>query len=372
MDSFFHFYEENLLIIYIVHIIFGLIISAISAIYLGKRYDVKSQEIIKRDMIREKEIASKSKFEQLMFKPSLHKNNRFTNFVFIFLFNLPIPFIGYILTIWIVWYLNNVNYSKKIVNTNILNLDEFGMSFLKVQRVFGEGSMTDVLQSKYTPKSKKLKALSSLSSNISPVNLQILKQTLKSPDDEIRMFGYSIINKAEKSLNSKIDRHLKNIQEEKSKAQDANREAIAFSQKELAFLHWEMVYTELSHEGLKENFLNTSIGYITQAKEYYTHIIDANSKERKEIQNAYKICSNLYMLRGRIHMQKKEYEEAKAEFTIAQELLPNQDTFILPYLAEVYFLTGKYNIVKTLLKNSKGLELNATLYPIVQQWREPA
>ena len=372
MDSFFHFYEENLLIIYIIHIIVGVIISAISAIYLGRRYDIKSKEILQRDMIRAKEVASKSKFAQLMFKPSLHKNNRYTNFVFIFLFNLPIPFIGYILTIWIVWYLNNVDYSKKIVNTNILNLDEFGMSFLKVQRVFGEGSMTDVLQSKYTPKSKKLKALSSLSSNISPVNLQILKQTLKSPDDEIRMFGYSIINKAEKSLNLKINTHLQNIREERDKDRDANLATIAFSQTELAFLHWEMVYTELSHEGLKENFLNTSIDYINQAKEYYIHIIDSDFKKKKELQNAYKVCSNLYMLRGRIHMQKKEYEKAKAEFTIAQELLPNQDTFILPYLAEVYFLTGKYNIVKTLLKNAKGLELNATLYPIVQQWREPA
>jgi len=68
-------------------------------------------------------------------------------------------------------------------------------------------------------------------------------------------------------------------------------------------------------------------------------------------------------------MRKKNYEEAKKEFTIAQELVAGEDTFIIPYLAEVYYDTGRYSIVKAILKETQGLELNSTLFPIIDQWR---
>ena len=165
---------------------------------------------------------------------------------------------------------------------------------------------------------------------------------------------------------------------------------VANSYKELAFLYWEMIYTELSHESLKTNFLNSVILYIESAKEFYLPKIDELSLElealrknyvqeqdgtnrvtikENELENIYKICSNLFMLMGRVYIKKHNYEEAKKELTIAQELVAGEDTFIIPYLAEVYYDTGRYSIVQSVLADAKGLELNATLFPIVDQWR---
>ncbi len=379
MDNFFIFYEKYILTIYVIHIILSIILSYGVSIYLKGRYATTGKEI-KKDKVRIEAIALEGSLFKLLFKVSLRKNNRITNFLFIFFFNLPIPIIGYIATLWISWYLKHITYEKKVILTNTLNLDEFATSFLKVERIFGEGSLGDLMTSPYAPKAKKLKALSSLAAHISPTNLKIVKQTLMSTDDEIRMFGYAIINKAEKSLNQKMNVHLEILEEHKKGIKVHSESVVAHASKELAYLYWEMVYTELAHDSLKNNFLNQSIHYLEFSKEYYNGKIEKLCVDKSlanqpdidndiELQDAYKTCSSLYLLMGRIRMFKKEYEQAKTEFTIAQELTPNNDTFVLPYLAEVYFLTGKYSIVKTLLGRAKTLEMNATLYPIIQQWK---
>ena len=374
MDNIFHFYETHLLTLYLVHIFLTFVVSIFSALSLGERFDAKDPQTLAKDEARAKQVADKSIFRSLLFKASLHKNNRFTNFFFIFLFNLPIPFIGYILTIWIVWYMNHVKYDEQQVTSSFLNLKEFETSFLKVERIFGEGSLTELINSTYAQKSKKLKALSSLAANISPANLKIIRQTLTSSDDEIRMFGYAVINKAEKALNTKINQQLLLIKEESNKKAQQDNKKIAFAQKELAFLYWEMVYTELSHESLKEGFLHESLKYLNASKAFFiSHIaqIEENNQDTEILLHKdYGAVSSLYLLAGRIHMLSNDYSTALKELTLAQELLPNNNTFILPYLAEVYFITGEYSMVKTLLSDAKGLDLNATLYPIIEQWRE--
>lgn len=356
------------------HIFFSLAISIFSARNLAERFDAKELQIVTKDRERAKEVETKSAFRKFLFKASLHKNNRFTNFLFIFLFNLPIPIIGYILTLWIAWYINHVLYDKQQISSSFLNLDEFETSFLKVERIFGEGSLTQLINNSHVQKSKKLKALSSLAANLSPANLKIIRQTLTSSDDEIRMFGYAVINKAEKALNMKIERELALIKEQSTKRTNQDKKKVALAQKELAFLYWEMVYTELSHESLKENFLQESLQYIKKSKAFFVnHIVDTKEHtpdSKATLYNDYATVSALYLLSGRIQMLFKEYDIAIEKFTLAQEFLPNNNTFIIPYLAEIYFIKGKYTLVKNLLSNAKDLDLNTMLYPIVEQWRD--
>ncbi|PHQ90304.1 MAG: hypothetical protein COB42_05370 [Sulfurimonas sp.] len=372
MNNIFSFYEEHTLVLYSIHLIISFIISLFACVYISKRFMKTSTEIDAKDAQRLKSILFHSSFFKLLFTVSLHKNNQISIFFFIFLFNITIPLFGYLFSLWISWYLINVKYPIKIENTNILNLDEFKMSFLKVQRIFGEGSMSDLMTSIDAPKSKKLIALSSLANNISPANIQVVRQTLSSTDDEIRMFGYAVINKAETALNQKINRQLSIVRQENLKGERKNELHIALASKELAFLYWEMVYTELSHESLKNNFLDSTIMYIESSKKYYTsqveslHNIPITKRESNEI---YKTLSALCMLMGRVLLSQNLYEQAKAEFTMAQEFSQEDATYILPYLAEVYYATGKYNVVKSILSQADSLELNATLYPIIQQWK---
>jgi tetratricopeptide (TPR) repeat protein len=300
------------------------------------------------------------------------------------------PLIGYIFSYWISWYLKHVSYEKKVLNTNILNLDEFGMSFLKIDRIFGEGSMSTLLVDKYSSKSKKLKALSSLASNLSPGNLRIIRQTLSSTDDEIRMFGYAVINKAEQALNVKINAQLEIYSDTFNEKSE-----IAAAAKELASLYWEMVYTELSHESLKENFLKEVIKYIEVAKDYYieeVNIMDEKVNEytyqlnkmkeednkeeliqkldfdKKQLTEYMDICTKLYVMMGRVYMNNGRYDKANTEFTIAQELDTAESSFILPYLAEVHYITGNYDVVYSMLNSTTNLDFNSTLYSIAQQW----
>ncbi|WP_297443353.1 hypothetical protein [Sulfurimonas sp.] len=389
MTNLFGYYEEYIYIILIVHLVISVVLAFVISIYALKRFEKSSKKIDAKDALRLTQTEDKSWFYKLLFKASLHKNNQIGIFIFTLFFNISIPFLGYFFTLWLFWYMVNVKYEKQVLDTNILDLDEFKNSFLKVERVFGEGSMINMMNNAYVPKSKKLKALATLASYITPISLQIVKQTLSSKDDEIRMFGYAVINKAEKQLNEKMNAQLAIIAEEVGKGEQKDKEKIAFAAKELAHLYWEMVYAELAHDSLKVNFLNSVITYINIAKDYYLPHLDeileqirdcekndaelknlqAIRYERQKLEETYLICSSLFTLMGRVYMHRNEYELAKAEFTVAKELLNKRSTFLIPYLAEVYFVTGKFNIVSSLINQTKGLEFNARLYPIIQQWK---
>lgn len=387
MNSIFNFYEHHIYMILFFHIFITFILSYFSAIYLLQKFKISGEKIEKKDEQRLHAIAKESWFFQLLFQISLYKNNKVSIFVFIFLFNISIPFLGYFFTLWLVWYITNIKHEKAIAHTNIINMDEFQATFLKISRAFGEGSLINLMNNEYVPQSKKIKALSILASSNTPVSLHIIKQTLTSTDDEIRMFGYAILNKREKSINADIDKYLQIIYSQTAQT-DKEKEKIAFAATELAFLYWELVYTEISHESLKNNFLNSAITYAAIAKEHYIPLLDVIVKkirqyekeneqllhidklrnERKKLEDTYATCAKLYTLMGRIYMYQKEYEKAKEEFTVAKELLPEHSTLIIPYLAEVYYITHKYKIAKTILNQTKELKLNAKLYPIMLQW----
>ena len=389
ISSPFIYYEHHVYLLLFIHLLLSLFVSLFISFYALKRFKKSTEQIDALDAHRLREIEEYSWFFKFLYRASLHKNNQSAIFLFSFLFNISVPFLGYFFTIWIFWYMVNVKYEEKIIDTNILDLDEFQESFLEVERLFGESSMINIMNNEYIPRPKKIKALSTLANTNSPMSLQLVKQTLSSQDDEIRMFGYAIINKAETNINSKINKNLAIISKEVAKGDEKNRELIAFAAKELAYLYWEMVYAELAHESLKVNFLNSVITYIDIAKDYYMPLLDnivekienyekeneeithleELRQERKKLEETYAVCSSLFSLMGRVYMYRGEYEEAKTELTVAKELLPERSTFLIPYLAEVYFITKKYHIVHALITKAKGLKYNAKLYPIVQQWR---
>lgn len=401
-NSYIEYYLPTLLII---HVVLSILLAIVSSFYMTKRFTSKKEDTELKDEQRLKKIEHRGRVYKLLFKVSLHKNNRITTFIFMFFFNLSTPVVGYLLSIWITLYLKHVKYEKVVANTNILNLDEFGTSFLKIERIFGEGSMIELLNSDYAPRSKKLKALSSLANSNTPANLKIIRSTLSSADDEVRMFGYAIINKAEKALNIKINTQLEKynralaLQEQLDEGDMAKQkelidEDIASSANELAHLYWELVYTEISHESLKDEFLREVIKYVAVAKAGYRNLInklenaiDADelmlkelSSERDELidkleddkqrlRNFVAFNTKLFILMGRVYMSKEEYEDASTEFVIAQETGGATSSLILPYLAEIQFLAGNYKTVNAILNRAKDLGVNAKLHPIVEQWK---
>jgi tetratricopeptide (TPR) repeat protein len=378
MDNIFSYYTAHFYLLFSIHIFIILLLAFFFSRYATKRFTT----VCDADAYRLQGIQERSLFFKFLFSASLHKNNPRAIFLFVIAFNLAIPYIGYFFTLWLFWYMTHIKYQPKAVNTNMLNLDEFETSFLKIERTFGEGSMINLINNIYVPKSKKIKALSILAENPSPISLSIIKQTLTSEDDEIRLFGYAILNKTEKTLNYRINKYLEIIRNESTKADKKDEQKVAFASKELAFLYWEMVYTELSHESLKQNFLNSALLYLELAQEFYMEklnqllkqfntAIETTQKSKtlnKLLEESYLTCSTIFTLKGRIFTVKQKYEKAQEYFTLAQQMLSENSTTILPYLAEVYFITHRYSIVKSILNHSADLAFNPKLYPVIKQW----
>ncbi len=345
----------------ILHTVLSIVIAAGVAVYTKKRFVTRGYE--HEDLHRLQLLTNKTHLHRLLFHASLHRNNIKSSFAYFFIFNFSMPVLGYLASLWFAWHLVHVKYEKKAVKSNILNLDEFGISFLEVHRIFGEGSFNDLIPNKYAPIQKKIYALSILAKNLSPANLHIIKQTLSSPEDEVRMFGYAIINKAEQRLAKNINRQLEifnNAQNEKE---------IAAAAYELAFLYWEMLYSEISDEILSEEFMRQVEHYLTTAIPLLTKELESESKESREYDLLFKL-SRLHQLYGRYYLRRKRYELAIAEFTIAQQLNEENATFVLPYSAEAYFYLGKYDIVRSILNQLSLLEINATIHPVIEQWKK--
>ncbi|MBA1432589.1 MAG: hypothetical protein FAF04_03080 [Epsilonproteobacteria bacterium] len=93
-----------------------------------------------------------------------------------------------------------------------------------------------------------------------------------------------------------------------------------------------------------------------------------NISTKKELEETYLACSSIFTLKGRIFTLRQNYEKAQEYFTLAEELISEKSTAILPYLAEVYYITKRYSIVRSILNHSKELALNPKLYPVIKQW----
>ncbi|MEO1938405.1 MAG: hypothetical protein ABGW85_07205, partial [Sulfurimonas sp.] len=120
----------------LIYLFVTLLFSYIVAFYLRSRFPAADEEHRLQDLHKIK-LLQHTKIQKILAKASLYKNNRIMATLFIFLFNVAIPVLGYIFTLWLTWYLTHVKYEKKVISTNILDLDEFKNTFMKIERIFG-------------------------------------------------------------------------------------------------------------------------------------------------------------------------------------------------------------------------------------------
>ncbi len=399
------FFEEHFYTILFIHTTISLVLAYLLHLLLKKRFfdnhafNEKDREELE-SIIEEK--TWKGKIAKKLFQLSFHKYNRIHAYTMLFFLNFTMPVLGYISALWIAYYLKNVKYIKKLETTHVLNLDEFEEIFNETKRVFGESALLDMMNNPYVPKSKKLQALASISQNATPVNLKVVKETLKSKDDEIRMFGYAILNKTELSLNGKINAALASLSAEESK-ENQNPIKIALAKKRLAYLYWELIYQGFAQDVLEDEFLQTIYDYIDHAEHIFIDelailkqkiaqfqqkvVSTTNRKETmsdvelsrdkfrlfKEIRRVYEYYIDTKILKGKVAMKRKEYNKAIEEFTIAisiaEDELNSDLSYIYPYIAEIYFNEKRYALTKKILQKAINLEYNTRLYPVVAQWR---
>ncbi len=259
-------------------------------------------------------------------------------------FNIAIPLLGYLFTLWLGYYLLRVRYAKVLKNTKMLNMQELDHEFPNVKRLFGEGSMVELMSNTDAPKAKRMKALSAVSEDMSRKNISLIKHSLSDRDDEIRLYSFSLIDGLEQDINTKIHRASLRF-----KAAEEKSDEYIEAAKELAYLYWDMVYFDLSDEVLKNFLVNESLKYAKIVFE--TDMSD----------------TSMNTLLGKIYLEKKEYEEASTQFVMAIENGVDHE-YIVPYLAELYFERGNYQSIRSMLSIVKSLEMNTMMYPVVAQW----
>lgn len=266
-------------------------------------------------------------------------------FLFFLFFNISLPLIGYLFTLFLSYYLLYVKYEPVLINTKMLNMEELDQDFPQVKRSFGEGSMVELMSNELATHGLRMKALSAMAENMTQKNIGMIKHSLSDKDDELRLYSFSLINNMEHGLNNKIHEaslRYKNSQDEQSKADAA---------KEMALLYWEMVYFDLSDEVLKNYLINEALKYAKIAAAVRTHDKSIN------------------ILLGKIYLAKEEFDNATTEFVIAIESGVESE-YIIPYLAELYFQRGNYISIRSMLSLVESLKMSVTMYPVVAQWRD--
>jgi hypothetical protein len=304
--------ESNFFILLLLHIIISFILSYIYGSYLKERFRDKKQNIV----------------------------------FFLFIFNISLPVIGYFATGIITYYLLKVQHEQHLKNVEFLDLNLFETNFVQVHRHFGEGLIQTILLNEYVPTEKKIMALVAISENVSKHNINIVKMGLTTHDDEVRLYAFSILDSLEKDINSNISHNLSEYKNSK----DGSQEQALFA-KELALLYWELIYYKLSED--------TLLDYLLQEVKHYALIAQQLLKEDAKVS----------FLLGRVYMKEKKYDKALHKFILTTKLDEKMLPFTAPYMCELYFIKRNFTPVKAIMNSTKNLELNTTLYPIVEQWR---
>jgi len=265
-------------------------------------------------------------------------------FTIIFSINLIAPILGYLftftLTIILVW----VKKKHYLHSVETFNHEEFlKNSYPQVKRIFGEGAINSLATDTQNHSPNKMKGLVFMANHPSKDNFSLIKGLLSDPNNEIRLYSFSVLANAEGELNDKIS-HTQQIFDATI---DSLKKAKLAS--ELAFYYWEFI-----HYGLSDKETNK---FIMDKVTYYANFALGHHFE----------SGKLYALLGKNAFLQKAYLDASVYFHKALKLGIKKST-IAPYLAEISFDNRKFTEVHTLLLEINPLETSALTAPLRAQW----
>jgi len=264
--------------------------------------------------------------------------------LFFILIDIVTLFLGLITTTILTIYLVRFKEKKYIKNIDRIDYEEFKVEFKNIKRIFGEGSLSQMMSDENIPDSLKLKALGALSINNSKENVAILKTSLADSADEVRLYSFALIDSLEKEINQKIKLGISLLNKK-----TANKEKIEIY---IAILnqYWELIYFGLSDKSME-------LFVISKIKHYAKLALKISTKS-----------SIIYIILGKAFMFEKNWEYAHKSFVKAIKNGANSN-FIRPYLAEIAFNQRKFLNVSRIMKDAKGLESNNNLQPMVVLWQ---
>lgn len=187
--------------------------------------------------------------------------------------------------------------------------------------IFADGGLQDVLRHAPDP-DQRLAALLATKRMPGKEAVPILKLALGDPSDDVRLLAYSMLDKQESDINLRIQIALGQLN-------GATTKAAGKLHGTLARWYWELAYLGLAQGSVLEHVLS-------QANEHAEQGLQAGEG------------GELFLLAGRIALERGDIERAEVLLTKAQEDGMGAAQ-ILPFHAELAFEAGHYHEIPGLL-----------------------
>lgn len=224
-----------------------------------------------------------------------------------------------------------------------IGLPEFDPRAQDVARA-AQGAIRSRL-AKHVPEPLRLQSLLTLQAVPNPVANPILEALLSDDADDIRLVAFGMLDAKEKALSQRIQHSRAQL----DAAHDEKQRYRAL--RNLADLHWELIYACLVQGELRWHILETAWSYLQRAKEHPEAEQDAP----------------LALLEGRILMALQRPVEAQTAFECSLRL-GHPATSVLPYLAELAFLRRDHAEVRRLMSVLSRHRLAPKVSALVDLW----
>ncbi|MBE0622485.1 MAG: hypothetical protein IH605_17990 [Burkholderiales bacterium] len=275
--------------------------------------------------------------------PPQYRQPRVLVLAFLFSFSFFIPLIGLlgVMTAVIVALLK-----PRLANTTpfaSVKQPEFVLTVGGAEPQLRKSGLRSVLLDQTTPAQVRLKSLMTLQNMPARISGPMLRRLLSDPADDIRLVAYGMLDMQEKHINART-------QEELGKLELATEpKARADCLRQLAEVHWELVYTGLVQGDVREHALASALRYVEQALELASY------------------DPGLWYLKGRLLQACGKLEEATQDFNIAVSCGLAEGR-ALPYIAELAFERRDFAAVRDVMALVARSHVSPLMAPLVDFW----
>lgn len=208
------------------------------------------------------------------------------------------------------------------------------------QIIYSEGGLRQVLHEAGSIE-KRLKALLATRQMSDRDAVELLREALKDPADDVRLLAYSMLEQKEKALASQARRLQLALEDPESKNPSRLK-------RRLAQVWWEMSYLGLAQGSLRSYYLES-------ARRLLLELTDT-----LEMHNDWRLLGRVELTLGNIIAAKSAFENALAKGA-PQEL-------ILPYQAEVAFLERDFQKVRFCLASLTHYRPHQNVRAVIEGW----
>jgi len=274
--------------------------------------------------------------------PARYRGQPVTTAIFLFTLQFAIPFIGsvgLVLGILLALYLPRSTREVPWQEVDIPELP-FQPIDMQLQVVYSQGGLRQVLREANSA-DKRLKALMATRQMNDREAIDILREALKDPADDVRLLAYSMLEQKEKTL----ARRAGALQQSMQTAEDLESVVL---QRRLAQVWWEMAYLGLAQGGLRQYYLE-----------------NAGKLLRRLV--ARRSLHSDWRLLGRVELALGNIDSAEEAFKAALEG-GSPSEMIMPYLGEVAFLRRDFQQVRDYLSACPPERFHPANRPVIESW----